>query len=290
MVLADILTDVKESRYFQIWLVLWLVGIIVFFVAFGNITSASSLQAADPLFHAWRILDLDISGTGLIFPDFFARTVDPLVTFKTLDCSSDEEKPLTTTKVAACPDGVKGHSCFVISGSQFRAFPTSNAINCVGILDGIYSPNGTKIRQSDQVWGVVWTGAFSRSAELVDISDNVIAEIEISPHQYLVQGNGQYQVPTQEWILWNPDATQIPQTGDNSAVAVVISVEEFVLRVFKSFDPYGGWQGYADLGGALFMSYVMQKILMFLVAFVVVNDSRTLGGARSSYDNVQGQL
>jgi len=46
---------------------------------------------------------------------------------------------------------------------------------------------------------------------------------------------------------------------------------------------------YADIGGMLFFAYVMHTILMWVVSSIVVsNDSRLLGGARQSYDNVGG--
>ena len=78
--------------------------------------------------------------------------------------------------------------------------------------------------------------------------------------------NVQYPEPT----VMVPDATRL-----------IVVMNSFIVQNYQQVDEYTGFMATADMGGLAVFLYMIYAYLMFLVGFVVPNDSVVLGGRNS---------
>jgi len=276
---GDFIADLKGSRYFQVWLVVWVGMLILFFVGVGNIATFSNYTANEQQYLLFRNYDQDVSKTGLRWPKMGFYTNNASVSATSFFCNTEDERIIHTGQEA-----YNGRVLYVLDPTSFIALPGNNLIGCIIELDG------DPTKRHGTTWLFVDSGVFHADAEFVQIDSQRIWTVSLSKSFYLMSDGTQY-------VYWNPYLSPSnmpkPVNGSNATtpiIQVIFSVNDFNLERFLQWNSYPGWQVYADLGGILFASYVFQTIVMFFIGMLLTNDSRLLGTvgvpSRGAYESV----
>jgi hypothetical protein len=274
---GDLITDLKESRYFQVWCIMWAVVSIVFFIGFGNITNISTTSnvQGSTTYQAYRILEQNAEKTGLFFPAVQASTLSTNNSILSLTCNNDKNEAVTVY-----PSSTSWQQpAFTIQSQSQIATPSMPHIGC----DVSLTKNGTG--PDDGVSTVLRlafsdTGTFSQ-AETVYIETDTIGTVYLSKTSYSGAITQSFYNP---WYITHRLPSNQTALG---GMQLFIEMNSFDVVNYQQYSTYTGWQAYADVGGMLMFAYVMHMVLMFVIGVFLNNDSRVLGGARASYDNVR---
>jgi len=270
---GDLLTDVKESRYFQVWTILWIAVMIVFWIGFAAITNYAALYTNPDDASTYRISDADMSDMGIEFPQIQISTLAPAATINEVACSGPLNQPIGVVP-GQTQDGQPAQN---VHSNAAISKPTTIEMACVVMLNPV--PNGTskKLRMSFADGG-------NFPGETIYISTDAYATVYLNKVVYMSD-------PTisKPWSFakYNPWYIEHKLSGNyTGTIQLWISMSDFDVPSYIQYQSYTGWEAYSDIGGQLMFAYFIHLVLMFIVGIFLTNDSRVLGGARQSYATV----
>jgi len=273
---GDLLTDVKESRYFQVWGIFWVAFAVVFFVALGNIVSYSN-QVNDGRGGFYRFGTYDYSQEGIRFPRLQLSTlspqdsINPDLTF----CSDSAERIINHT-AGKLP--TTGQDALNVLSDAAIASPPKPYFVCM-VQVNINNPNVSKRMRLSFAAGDDFAGGetiYLRSDEVVTVMlEHELFASDVSGSKSSIQRS-----------LFNPWGFDNKQNNNNGTVMLTVQFQNFNTPVYAAFNPSSSWLAVSDVGGALMFVYALHSLLMFSIGLLLTNDSRVLGGARTSYTAV----
>jgi len=260
-----IVRDLKESNYFRIWLVLWLVCLVLFFVAFGILAERSRLAAVI------GAQTVSVQREDKIqFPRFHVRYTHPLA----VQCTYGDR--IVPTRNCQSSD----NTCVTVLADEFWALNIPRNWSSGRIVCNVLTAN---ITGEDHLiaWELEGSTAWG---------PNEGASIWIGPN-------------AAAWVLITKDVVQYP--GSRSSVkwervllyhsslwhsgnySVSVVMDSFDVDTITTHDnPYTGWMALGDMGGVAFFLVILHTIVMTVVGLLFANTSSFLKPGGQEYNRI----
>jgi len=256
--LQKFLRDIKKSRYFQFWFLMWVIFGVIIIVSLVNLSTYTNLNETQPNYKTWRIWE---EPTSLIdWPDF-TLSIIPNVN-STVSCSIGNT-------VLSVQDDIdpNGQNYKIIYASSFLASGINNTIICLlntgkgnTLKWNIRTPTSSSIFISQSIY--VSTVTF-------------LAQISLKKTTY-EDSSGQIT-----GIDWHPIVTYIPNT--TLEAGVYFTITDFTISHYREYDWLIGWQSFGEFGGTLFMTYILHRFIMTILSPCIEMDSVLFGAQESEY-------
>jgi len=267
--LGEIVEDLKNSWYFRIWSLLWLVCAITTFVALVIFSREGNIEGHEGSAHIWFERAEKIN-----FPNF--EIVAPHPTLITEAKCAFLDQPVTQT---ACTGWAKDtdHSCVAFTASAKQGYWSntnwySNRIDC-NITTNLLRWNNT----DDNL--VAWSLTDSHPA-----GDNALGPIWVRPTElaWILITKRQFNSKTFSGVFWD----RVLEYHETQAYAGRYRIQTVIDAFFVDHIDYGtheeGWKTVSFIGGFAFFTYILHTIFLGIIGLVLNNDSTFLNPSGSS--------
>jgi len=272
--LRQIAHDLKNSWYFRAWGLIWLVFVILGFVALGVLSNRSV--------SATRQLDAKLTwqnSSSMYLPRFHFHTgISPMEPgneiFTNVSCHFHHQ-PIQTGPCASMHGTVPDiFHCVAVYGDTVEVFNhIGNESYDLGVSCNI-TTSGNLTQIGNMIgWGMEGQGN-------IVIGDNAHTSLWIHSTQFSIinlqrtfaQGHGQ------EVTLWERHLVYLSTVATpTNFYHVRVLVDGFGALRFTQQNLYSGWRATGDIGGTAFFLVCIHTFLMILVGFCLVNSSTFLG-------------
>jgi len=284
--IKDIAEDLKNSWYFRIWSLLWVVCAIVSFVALIILSRASNAAQDKPSFRMWTEMKSSINYPNLyVFLSYGEYEAENI---KNINCVFGPNN--VTVDVTGCDGGNQytGECQMIVANTTTSVYPPSTNPSYYqepeGIWCEIYTDYNTTAGKGpyNTMIGIVAddTAAFPTYMNPGAVSWMTMEQEVVTDKQF----NGGKPVSffrLQSTIISN-------QAPDGARMAFFVGFATFSVTHFETIDFFNGWMGVGAIGGFGFFLYILHAAIMGIIGLFITNNSVfLLGGAkRSTYDNL----
>lgn len=267
----QILDDLKHSWYFRVWAVTWLVCAIVALVAMAYYANRESENREA------QGLRLFVTQPDFItFPDFTFSVPDDAtytITNAVCYCKNDPNRimraqPCPNTSLNKCSSFVSpvNNVCNVFKGSRLDL--ASNQIRCE--VNTTVPPANSDNLLSFALQNSATSVMTNNPGSYVYVTPTERAWILLTKSQLTTDGN-----LYDNWARSLSYLTTVTVPG-HFVVSLVLNSDQ--VQKFEGKDWFTGWISAGQLGGFVFLLYLIHKVFMFLVGFIFTNDSVFLAG------------
>eukprot|EP01124_Arcella_intermedia_P020622 TRINITY_DN28106_c0_g1_i1.p1 TRINITY_DN28106_c0_g1~~TRINITY_DN28106_c0_g1_i1.p1 ORF type:complete len:264 (+),score=66.70 TRINITY_DN28106_c0_g1_i1:3-794(+) len=257
---ADLWGDLKDSRFFQVWLLFWLIFGVIILIALIQLGALEHQNDKEPHYKTWRIWDQYVPD-GLSWPDISFLIPGNGTTHCKLG-----NKDLLVTITQQSPN-----TLFTIHASNYTANSISNTLECT-----INTPTSLTAKWS------VWDPHYPLEAPNYFYLQTMLFS-QVSLKQSL------YEDPSGAILKlnWNPTVISSPL---NPSPVLILTISDFTVSHYREYDWYTNWQFFGDIGGIIFMTYLIHSLVMLLFGPCLPKDSVTFGGQRAIYNEIHSNL
>jgi len=273
--LRFILYDIKYSWWFRFWGLLWIVGVIVTFVALGVLGHRADIAGKENDNRIWYE-----NATTMNFPRFHFRIAPdaPDITYTatvcshngfvlpTFDCTSFEGyTPLRSV-------------CVGIHADSFSASNSWNAPRFDGRIDCFLNTSETAIDHEDHLI------AFEMEGDNHATGGDSLASVWVAPtdNAWILLRNDKIGFGGMEFNDWSRKLIYHTSTRHRGEYHISVIIGSFFIRHIEQGNSFSGWRALGDVGGFGYFMVILHSIIMSLVVGICfTNNSKFLGGVES---------
>jgi len=268
--ISHLLRDIKNSWYFRVWGILWLVCFIISLVAFGILGKESSQSQSRQYMDQWIE-----NATHLTYPRFHLRTQSTEY-IQSLKCYRNNiEIPTLPCGLLANPEP----QCLAVNSDSITVENKYNQpLGDLMVYCQLHTNGSTN--NSLVTWGL-------EGQDVGPFGPNAFSGLYILPNDnswVLLEQRTIHQtrkLPTE--IQWS--RSLVYHTSDYKAgwYGITTIIGSFYVTHLEPTDVYDGWKSVSDFGGFMFALVVIHTMIMLFVGIVFENNSSLLKG--SSHDD-----
>jgi len=267
-----VIRDLRSSWYFRVWALLWVICLIMGFVALGILGQKSEASMKYPTMNTWIE-----NATSLTFPRFHIRTQGS-ETIKRLECSRNN----VVIQNLACdlPQGVPlgsvaaSNNCIAVHSDTIEVTNNPNSplgdvmIYCSLTTEG--SNPGSLV-----VWGL-------EGQNVGPFGPNAFSGIYIGPNNnswvVLEKRTVHESVHLPRQTQWSRSLIYHTNGQVPGFYGITTIMGSFYVQHMEPDDVFDGWKAFGNIGGFIFMLVVVHTIVMLLVGIVFENRSEFIKG------------
>jgi len=260
--LQKIFHDLKQSWYFRIWSLLWIVCALAVCFCFVILSAQSDKSAKQKDRVIWTEYT-----DSLNFPKFHFRTTGgPSENILSVSCQHGTQN---------VPTGPCAHTsnltvCVAVSGDQFIATNDRNASR----QDGRISCTVTTSFGADQSLMLAWSLDGTKELHLGGTS---FSPLWMTPNNNIhILLEKSVETGSSSTDLWHRSMSYHNSTSQNGVFVISTIIDSFRVIHFDEKDTYTGWMGTADIGGFTFFLVILHSLAMLAIGFFMTNDSHFL--------------
>jgi len=210
------------------------------------------------------------------FPDFNFRFAhdEAGATFTSLVCQFNDTKGvISPAHIEPCPGVKPDTSCRTVRASHFKVGHHDNNLACQVV---------TNNPQQDQVLGFEIFNNAEFGFAWSWLTPNENTWVLLTPTVIKTKSHGSQ-------TKWRREVVYHTTVTNKNSYKVNVKFNDFHVMHFIEEDLYDRWMSVGDIGGFAFFLYILHTAFMFIVGFVLDNDSKFLtGGASGStgYNNL----
>jgi len=256
-----IINDLKSSWYFRVWLVLWILLMVVWWVALGILSDHSEKASKHKVQQYYVEHESKIR-----FPEFRLRfKLQPGQMLSEFNCFyGDPAVAGATVPVGAIASLCEfNDTCISVASQTVEACATyspkcNDRLVCVLNVTGAVTPFlvAWELLQGERI-------GFNEYAQ-VWIQANDAAWVLLTKEVH------------HDKVGWNRELVYHSANFPNTYWGIVTIINTFNVEHYEELDLYNGWQATADIGGFIMFLLIFHTFTMFIVGVFFENDSTFL--------------